>query len=147
MGFGRQFVDDALAETHPDPLHTGAKPKQEPVIPAAALSESMAGCGEGDARNDDQVDHRDIGFLFGHDNGEAEASAVFSEAVKVDFAVDGVVNHHGAGIGHVGFKESTDDVRPVALVVDLAPESPVVGAQFSLRAGHRANPTAARVCA
>ena len=72
---------------------------------------------------------------------------MFSEAVEVDFTVDGVVDHDGAGIGHVGFEETTDGVRSVALVVDLASESPVVGAQFGLRAGHRANPTAARVCA
>ena len=147
MGFRWNLVNEALTEAHSDALHTGAQPGQEPVIPATALAESMTGCGERDSGHHDQIDRRRVRFLFGHDDGEAEVSAVFGEAVEVDLAVDGVVNHHGAGIGHVGFKESTDDVRPVALVVDLAPESPVVGAQFGLRAGHRANPTAAWVCA
>ena len=147
MGFGRQFVNEAFTETHADALHTGAQTGQEPVIPAAALAKTMTGCGERDPGHDDQVDRRRIGFVFGHDDGEAEASAVFGEAVEVDFTVDGVVHHDGAGIGRVRLEESTDGVRPVALVVDLTSESPVVGAQFGLRAGHRANPTAARVCA
>jgi len=103
----------------------------------------MAGCGEGDAGDDHEVDSSRVRFVFGNDDGEAEASAVFGKAVEVDFAVDGVIDHHGAGIGRVGFKETTDGVRPIALVVDLASESPVVGAQFGLRAGHKANPTAA----
>ena len=107
----------------------------------------MAIGGERHPGYNDQVDSSRVRLLFGNNDGEAEASAVFSEAVEVDFTVDGVVDHDGAGIGHVGFEESTDGVRPVALVVDLASESPVVGAQFGLRAGHRANPTAARVCA
>ena len=72
---------------------------------------------------------------------------MLGKAVEVDFTVDSVVDHDGAGIGRVSLEETTDGVRPVALVVDLASESPVVGAQFGLRAGHRANPTAARVCA
>ena len=147
MGFGRQFVDEAFAETHPDAWHTGAKPKQEPVVPAAALAESMTGGGERNPGYNDQVDNSRVRFLFGHDDGEAEASAVFSEAVEVDFAVDGVVNHDGAGGWHVGFEETTDGLRPIALVVDLTSESPVMGAQFGLRAGHKANPTAAWVCA
>ena len=147
VGFRWDLVNEAFTETHPDALHTGAKPKQEPVIPAASLAESMTGCGEGDARHDDQVDRYRVRFVFGHDDGEAEASAVFSEAVEVDLTVDSVVDHDGAGGWRVWLEESTDGVRPVALVVDLASESPVVGAQFGLRAGHRANPTAAYVCA
>ncbi len=143
VGFGRDLVNEAFAETHPDALHTGAKAGQEPVIPAASLAESMAGGGERDPGNDDEVDSSRVRFLLGHDDGEAEASAMFGEAVEVDFSIDGVVDHDGAGGWHVGFEEATDGVRPVALVVDLAPESPVVGAQFGLRAGHRANPTAA----
>ena len=107
----------------------------------------MTRCGERDPRHHDEVDSFRVRFLFGNDDGETEASAVFGEAVEVDFAVYGVVDHDGAGGWHVGFEETTDGVRPVALVVDLASESPVVGAQFGLRAGHRANPTAARVCA
>ncbi len=147
MGFGRDLVNEAFTETHPDALHTGSKPGQEPVIPAAALAEPMTGVGERHTGNDDEVDISRVRLLFGHDDGEAEASAVLGKAVEVDFTVDGVVNHHGAGIGHVRFEEVTDGVRPVALVVDLTSESPVLGAQFGLRAGHKANPTAARVCA
>ena len=147
VGFRWDLVNEAFTETHADALHTGAQPGQEPVIPAAALAEPMTGRGERDAGDDDQVDSSRVRFVFGHDDGEAEVSAVFSEAVEVDFTVDGVVDHDGAGIGRVRFKESTNGVRPVALVVDLASESPIVGAQFGLRAGHRANPTAARVCA
>ena len=96
---------------------------------------------------DDQGDGARGRCVFRHDNGEAGTSALFSKAVEVEFAVDGVVNHDGAGRWHVGFEETTNGIRPVALVVDLASESPVVGAQFGLRAGHKANPTAARVCA
>jgi len=103
----------------------------------------MPGCGERDPWHHDQVDRSRVRFVFGRDDGEAEASAVFGEAVEVDFTVDGVVDHDGAGRWHVGFEETTDGVRSVALVVDLASESPVVGAQFGLRAGHKANPTAA----
>jgi len=147
VGFGRQFVNEAFTETHTDALHTGSQAGQEPVIPATSLAESMAGCCERDPGHDDQVDRYGVRFLFGHDYGEAEASAVLGKAVEVDFAVDSVVNHHGAGIGHVRFEEVTDGVRPVALVVDLTSELPVMGAQFGLRAGHKANPTAARVCA
>ena len=147
MGFRWNLVNEALTETHSDALHTGAQPSQEPVIPAASLAEPMTGCGERDPGDDDEVDRSSVRFVFGNDDGEAEASAVFGKAVEVDFAVDGVIDHHGAGIGRVGFKETTDGVRPIALVVDLASESPVVGAQFGLRAGHTANPTAARVCA
>ena len=143
MGFRWDLVNEAFTETHTDTLHTGPETSQEPVIPATALAESMTGGGERDPGHHDQIDHRRIRFVFGHDDGEAEASAVFGEAVEVDFTVDGVVDHDGAGIGRVGFKESTDGVRPVALVADLASESPVVGAQFGLRAGHKANPTAA----
>ena len=147
MGFGRDLVNEAFTETHPDALHTGAKPKQKPVIPAASLAESLTGCGERDPGDDDQVDSSSVRFVFGHDDVEAEASAVFSEAVEVNFTVDGVVDHDGAGGWRVRLEETTDGVRPVALVVDLTSESPVVGAQFGLRAGHRANPTAAQVCA
>ena len=147
MGFGRNLVNETFAETHPDALHTGAQPGQEPVIPATALAKTVTGGGERDPGYNDQIDNSRVWFLLGNDDGEAEVSAVFSEAVEVDFTVDGVVHHHGAGIGHVGFEETTNRIRPVALVVDLASESPVVGAQFGLRAGHRANPTAARVCA
>ena len=147
MGFGWDLVNEAFTETHPDPLHPGAQPGQEPVIPAAALAESMTGCGERDPGNDDEVDNSRVRLLLGNDDGEAEASAVFGEAVEVDFAVDSVVDHDGAGGWRVWLEESTDGVRPVALVVDLASESPIVGAQFGLRAGHSANPTAARVCA
>jgi len=143
VGFGRDLVNEAFTETHPDALHARAQTEQEPVIPAATLAESMTGCGERDPGNDDEVDSSRVRFLLGHDDGEAEASAMFGEAVEVDFTVDSVVHHHGAGIGHMGFEETTDGVRPVALVVDLASESPVVGAQFGLRAGHKANPTAA----
>jgi len=143
VGFGRDLVNEAFTETHPDALHTGSKPGQEPVIPAAALAEPMTGGGERHTGNDDEVDISRVRLLFGHDDGEAEASAVLGKAVEVDFTVDGVVNHHGAGIGHVRFEEVTDGVRPVALVVDLTSESPVLGAQFGLRAGHKANPTAA----
>ena len=147
MGFGRDLVNEAFTETHPDALHARAQTEQESVIPAATLAESMTGCGERDPGNDDEVDSSRVRFLLGNDDGEAEVSAVFGEAVEVDFAVDGVVNHDGAGGWHVGFEETTDGVRPVALVVDLASESPVVGAQFGLRAGHKANPTGAWVCA
>ena len=143
MGFRWNLVNKALTEAHSNALHTGAQPGQEPVIPAAALAKTVTGRGERDPGHDDQVDRRRVRFLFGHHDGEAEASAVFSEAVEVDFAVDGVVNHDGAGGWHVLFEETTDGVRPVALVVDLASELPVVGAQFGLRAGHKANPTAA----
>jgi len=147
MGFRWNLVNEAPTETHSDALHTGAQPGQEPVIPATALAESMTGCGERDSGHHDQIDRRRVRFLFGHDDREAEASAVFDKAVEVDFTVDGVIDHDGAGRWHVGFEETTDGVRSIALVVDLASESPVVGAQFGLRAGHRANPTAARVCA
>ena len=147
MGFRWNLVNEAFTETHPDALHTGSKPGQEPVIPAAALAEPITGCGERHAGHHDQVDSSRVRFLLGNDDGEAEASAMFGEAVEVDFTVDGVVDHDGAGGWRVRFEESADGVRPVALVVDLASESPVVGAQFGLRAGHRANPTAARVCA
>ena len=61
---------------------------------------------------------------------------MFGETVEVDFSIDGVVDHDRAGGWQVGFEETTDGVRPVALVVDLASESPVVGAQFRLGAGH-----------
>jgi len=147
VGFRWDLINEAFTETHPDALHTGAEPSQEPVIPAAALAEPITGCGERHAGHHDQVDRYGVRFLFGNDDSEAEASAVFSEAVEVDFTVDSVVDHDGAGGWHVGFEETTDGVRPVALVVDLTSELPVVGAQFGLRAGHRANPTAAYVCA
>ena len=147
VGFRWDLVNEAFTETHTDALHSGAQPGQEPVIPAASLAEAMTERGERHPGNDDEVDSSRVWFLLGNDDSEAEASAVFSEAVEVDFTVHGVVDHDGAGIGRVGFKESTDGVRPVPLVVDLASESPVVGAQFGLRAGHRANPTAAYVCA
>ena len=143
VGFRRQFVNEAFTETHPDALHTGPETSQEPVIPPASLAKTVTGRGERDPWHHDQVDRSRVRFVFGHDDGEAEASAVLGEAVQVDFTVDSVVDHDGAGFGHVRFKESTDGVRPVALVVDLASESPVVGAQFGLRAGHKANPTAA----
>jgi len=96
----------------------------------------MTGRGEGDPGHDHEVDRSRVGFLFRHDDGEAEASAVLGEAVEVNLTVDGVVDHDRAGIGHVRFEETTDGTRPVALVVDLASESPVVGAQFRLGAGH-----------
>ncbi len=147
MGFSWDLINEALTEAHADALHAGSETGQEPVIPAASLAESMTGCGERDPGDDDQVDRYRVWFLLGHDDVEAEASAVFGEAVEVDFAVDSVVDHDGASIGHVGFEEAADGVRPIALVVDLASESPVVGAQFGLRASHGANPTAARVCA
>lgn len=147
MGFGRDLINEAFTETHADALNAGAHTGQEPVIPAAALAEPITGCGERHAGHHDQVDSSRVRFVFGHDDGEAEASAVFSEAVEVDFTVDGVVDHDGAGIGRVDFEETTNRIRPVALILDLTSESPVVGAQFGLRAGHRANPTAARVCA
>jgi hypothetical protein len=147
VGFGRQFVNEAFTETHTDALHTGSQAGQEPVIPAAALAESMAGCCERDPGHDDQVDRYGVRFIFGHDDREAEASAVIDKAVEVDFTVDGVIDHDGAGRWHVGFEETTDGVRPVGLVVDLTSESPVVGAHSGLRASHGANPTAARVCA
>ena len=143
VGFGRDLVNEAFTETHPDALHTGPETSQEPVIPPASLAKTVTGCGERDPGNDDEVDSSRVRFLLGHDDGEAEVSAVLGEAVEVDFTVDGVVDHDGAGIGRVRLEETTDGVRPVALVVDLASESPVVGAQFGLRAGHRANPTAA----
>ena len=107
----------------------------------------MTGCGERHPGNDDEVDSSRVRLLLGNNDGESEASAVFSEAVEVDFTVDGVIHHDGAGIGRVRFEETTDAIRPVALVVDCASESPVVGAQFGLRAGHTANPTATQVCA
>ena len=147
VGFGRDLVNEAFTETHPDPLHARAQTEQEPVIPPATLAEPITGHGERHAGHDDQVDSSRVRFVFGHHDGEAEASAVLGEAVEVDFAVDGVVDHDGAGGWHVGFEETTDGVRSVALVVDLASELPVVGAQFGLRSGHRANPTAAWVCA
>jgi len=143
VGFRWDLVNEAFTETHADALHARAQTGQEPVIPPASLAKTVTGRGERDPWHHDQVDRSRVRFVFGHDDGEAEVSAVFGEAVEVDFAVDGVVDHDGAGGWHVRFEETTDGTRPVALVVDLASESPVVGAQFGLRAGHRANPTAA----
>ena len=118
VGFRRQFVNEAFTETHPDALHTGPETSQEPVIPAASLAKTVTGCGERDPGHDDEVDSSRVRFLLGHDDGEAEASAMFGEAVQVDFTVDSVVHHHGAGGWHVGFEETTDGIRPVSLVVD-----------------------------
>ena len=143
MGFGWYLVNEAFTETHSDPSHTGPETSQEPVIPPASLAKTVTGRGERDPGHHDQIDRRRVRFVFGHDDRETEASAMFGETVEVDFTVDGVVDHDRAGGWRVRFEETTDGVRPVALVVDLASESPVVGAQFGLRAGHRANPTAA----
>jgi len=136
MGFGRQVVDEAFGETHADARDAGSESGEEPVIPAAALAEPVTGGGEGDAGHHDQVDRRRVGFVFGHDDGESEVSAVLSEAMEVDFAVDRVVDHDGAAIGRMGFKQATDGGRPHVLVGQATTESSVVGAQFRLGAGH-----------
>ena len=136
MGFGRQFVDEAFGETHPDPRHAGSESGEEPVIPAAALAEPVTGSGKGDPGHHDQVDSPRVGFLFGHDHGEAEVPAVLSETREVDFAGDGVVDHDSAGGRRVGFEPSADDGRAHVLVGQATTELSVVGAQFRLRAGH-----------
>ena len=132
----RQFVNEAFCETHADPRHAGSESGEEPVIPAAALAEPVTGSGEGDPGHHDQVNRRRVGFLPGHDDAEAEAPAALSEAVEVDFAVDSVVDHHGAGVGRVGFEPSADNGRAHVLVRQAATELSVVGAQFRLGAGH-----------
>jgi len=136
MGLGRHVVDEALGETHADARHAGSEFGEEPVIPAAPLAEPVTGCGEGNPGHHDQVDRRRVGFLFGHDDGEAEVPAVIGETREVDFAGDGVVDHDGAGGRCVGFKPSTDDSRAHVLVGQAATELSVVGAQFRLGAGH-----------
>ena len=136
MSFSRQIVDEAFGETHPNPRHAGSESGEEPVIPAAPLAEPVTGSGEGDPGHHDQVDSPRVGFVFGHDDDEAEVPAVLSEAVKVDFAVDGVVDHDGAAVRRMGFEQATDHVGSVALVGDLATELSVMRAQFRLGAGH-----------
>jgi len=110
VGFRWDLVNEAFTETHADALHARAQTGQEPVVPAASLAESMPGCGERHPGNDDEVDSSRVRLLLGNDDGEAEASAVLGEAVEVDFTVDGVVDHDGAGIGRVRLEETTDGV-------------------------------------